>query len=126
MSYVEYTNEEKWDLEQLCMASLAHEPKPLGILYCDLVDGKHVFHKFDEGRGFTNGPWLLMRVRGEKMRLSQALRRLARRNLVENYTNRYGESCWRLTWHGMEAFTHTKLAQNMQAQQPQDPEANGN
>ena len=124
MDYLDYTNEDKWDLEQLCMASLARKSQPLGMLYCDLVDGKHVFHKFAERRYLTNGPWLVLRVREEKKKLSQALRRLVRRKLVESYTDPYGESCWRLTWKGMDAFAHTKLAQNMQMEQPQDPEVN--
>ena len=113
MDYLDYTNEDKWDLEKACLAALNPHSRTLGMLYDDLVDGNHVFHKFKESRHIAAGPFLLRRVHEEKKKLSQALQRLRRRKLVELYVGYSNMSHWRLTPKGMEALSLSRKTKSV-------------
>ena len=103
IKYFDYTNEDKQALEAACLQSLNTGAKPLGVIYCDLLEGSHVFYKFTEdARHLLAGPQLMCRVQIEKRKVSQALRRLERRGLAELSPLYVHPPNWRLTWTGMD------------------------
>ena len=103
MIFGAYTPDDYNVLEQQILRALTQRSQPLDMLYSELLTGHNQFYKFAEAREQCSESGIWLRVRDEKVRVSNALRRLEQRGLIEICPwPDTPPRAWRITADGMD------------------------